>query len=67
MATLEDRIAALESELAAVKRQLATLAKPRAWLDDIVGSMNSCPDFEEVVRLGRAWRESVNDNDAAGE
>jgi hypothetical protein len=67
MADVEERIAALESELAAVKRQLATLTKPRAWLDDVAGSMNAWPEFDEVVRLGREWRESVSDFAAPGE
>jgi hypothetical protein len=62
MPNMEDRIAALESELADVKRQLSTLTKPRAWLDDVVGSMTSWPEFDEVVRLGREWRESVEDS-----
>ena len=61
MSTVEDRLSALESEVQAVKRQLARLAQPRAWLDEVAGSMDPWPEFEEVLRLGRAYRQSVCD------
>lgn len=61
MSTVEDRLSALESELQAVKRQLATMGKPRAWLDEVAGSMDEWPEFEEVLRLGREFRESACD------
>lgn len=60
MGNVEDRIFALESELAVVKRQLAALSKPRAWLDDVAGSMDRWPEFEDVARLGREWRQSYD-------
>jgi hypothetical protein len=62
MASLEDRIAALEHEVAAIKQQLASAVKPRAWLDDIAGSMAAWPEFEEVARLGQEWRKKVNED-----
>jgi hypothetical protein len=31
------------------------------WLDDFAGSMKEFPEFEEVVRLGREFRESQTD------
>lgn len=61
MSTVEERLSALESEVQAVKRQLAKMGKPRAWLDDVAGSMEAWPEFEEVLRLGREFRESVGD------
>lgn len=70
MSSVEDRISALESEIAAVKRQLAAIAKPRPWLDEVAGSMDPWPEFEEVLRLGREFRRSaadVLDDDAAGD
>ena len=65
MSTMEERLSALESEVEAVKRQLARMGKPRAWLDEIAGSMDPWPEFEEVLRLGRELRQS--EQDAPGE
>jgi hypothetical protein len=59
MATIEERLSALESELAEVKRQLKALQPD--WLKRVVGSMDEWPEFEEVLRLGREFRDSVRD------
>lgn len=68
MSTVEERLSALESELQAVKRQLARIEKPRAWLDEVAGSMDEWPEFEEVLRLGREFRQSVCDEpDSVGD
>lgn len=60
MKTIEERLAALESEVAEIKRQLADNAKPRAWLADVAGSLDKNPEFDEAMRLGREWRQSMN-------
>ena len=65
---LEQRVATLERELAAVKHLVESstrlpapsplpAAKPN-WIEAITGSLAGCPEFAEVVRLGREWRES---------
>ena len=65
---LEERVATLERELAEVKQLVASStllpppsplppAKPN-WIEAITGSMAGLPEFDEVVRLGREWRES---------
>ncbi len=61
MATVEERLSALELEVRAVKRQLAETRSPRAWLDEVAGSMDHWPEFEEVLRLGREFRQSTPD------
>jgi hypothetical protein len=61
MSSVEERLSALESELQAVKHQLAKMDKPRAWLDEVAGSMDAWPEFEEVLRLGREQRQSLTD------
>ena len=61
MSTVEERLSALESEVQAVKRQLVRMGKPRAWLDEVAGSMDEWPEFEEVLRLGREFRQSACD------
>jgi hypothetical protein len=65
MSTIEDRLSALESAMEDVKRQLAGRRKPRAWLDDVAGSLEPWPEFEEVLRLGRESRAGVTDPDDA--
>ena len=61
MSTVEERLSALESEVQAVKQQLAEMGKPRAWLHEVAGSMDQWPEFEEVLRLGREFREAARD------
>ena len=64
MESLEQRVAALESELAELKRQLGRARSNGNWVDEISGSMKSFPEFEEVTRLGREFRESFKDPEA---
>jgi len=60
VAELELRVAALEAEMARVKEQLARPAgSPADWLDEIYGAFANDPHFEEAMRLGREYRESL--------
>ena len=59
--SLEQRVTALESELAKVKRRLELSNSKGNWVDELSGSMKSFPEFEEVVRLGREFRESTKE------
>ncbi len=61
MSTVEERLSALESEVQAVKRELAKMEKKPAWLDEVAGSMDQWPEFEEVLRLGREFREATRE------
>jgi hypothetical protein len=54
----EDRLATLEAEVARIKEQLRGERKPPNWLDRVVGSMSQYPDFQEVLRLGREFRQA---------
>jgi len=54
----EERLATLEAEVAQIKDQLQLGAEPWNWLDRVVGSMTRYPDFREVLRLGREFREA---------
>ncbi|WP_254507634.1 hypothetical protein [Anatilimnocola floriformis] len=51
------RVTALESEVAKLKRE-----KPKGsrWLDNVKGSMKDDPEFAEVLRLGREFRQSYH-------
>ena len=58
------RVAALEAEVAQMKKQLAQTAKPSSdWLDDIFGAFDNDPIYEEAMRLGREYRESLRPKD----
>ncbi len=54
----EDRLATLEAEVAQIKRQLCEQRRPLNWLDRVVGSMAQHPEFQEVLRLGREFRQA---------
>ena len=54
----EDRLATLEAEIAQIKSLLGGLQPPQNWLDRVVGSMSQYPDFQEVLRLGREFRQA---------
>ena len=63
MMTVERELSSVELELVEVKRQLAKVlgSEPppqTGWLKQVIGSMSDCPDFPEVVRLGREYRAS---------
>ena len=55
---LEARLLAVEAALQEIQRRLATLAPPPHWLDAMIGSCKDDPAFEEVIALGRAFREA---------
>ena len=68
--TLEERVAALETEVGQLKRQKAETTSQNAapsWRK-VVGVFKDDPEFEEAMRLGREYRESLrpkDDEDAA--
>ena len=55
---LEARLLAVEAALQEIQRHLATLPPTLHWLDAISGSFKDDPAFEEVIALGRAFREA---------
>lgn len=55
---LEERLLAVETAVKEIQRRLATLPPTPNWLDEIIGSFKDEPAFEEVIALGRAFRES---------
>ncbi len=58
MSTVEERLSALESAIEDVKHQLADRPKSSAWLEQVVGSHEEWPEFDEVLQLGREFRRS---------
>jgi Zn-dependent M32 family carboxypeptidase len=56
--SVEERLAALEAAVAELQRRLATPPAPDNWLERVSGSMKDVEGFEEMVRLGREFREA---------
>lgn len=53
---LEQRLMAVEAAVSEIQRRLATLPPAPDWLEQIIGSCQDEPAFEEVIALGRALR-----------
>jgi len=62
---LEDRLAAVENEVAQLKHELAADKSQgrSAWWEKMFGSFADSEGFEEAVRLGREYRESLRPKD----
>lgn len=54
--TIEQRLAAVESELRNLKRKIEST---ESWYDRMTGAFENDPAFEEVLELGRQFRESL--------
>ena len=55
---MEVRLSAVENELAQLRAAVFHERQPRPWYEAMVGSMKDFPEFEEVIRLGRAARDA---------
>jgi hypothetical protein len=60
--TLEQRLTAVEEELATLKRHLVEKPPPAGW-EKVFGSFSDSEGFDEAVRLGREYRESLRPKD----
>jgi hypothetical protein len=57
---LESRVAALEKEVERLRAQLPTAATQRHWWHDDAGRFANDPVFDEIVRLGKEYRDSLH-------
>ena len=58
--TIEARLSTLEREMSQVKRLLENASQPgEPWWERIAGAFEDDPAFEEAMRLGRQYRESL--------
>jgi hypothetical protein len=57
---LEARVAVLEAKVEQLQRKLkADDPNTKPWWEDVVGAFADDPAFEEAMRLGREYRESL--------
>ena len=61
LTVLEQRVAAVEKELAKLKQRVESPPAATSWIDQLAGTFKDDPEFDEIVKLGREFRESVSD------
>lgn len=57
-ATLEERVTAVERAVSDLQQRMRDPSASKGWLGRLYGAFNDRPEFAEVVRLGREFRES---------
>lgn len=57
--SIEQRLEALEREVAQLRQRLLSAPTNGNWVDEIAGSMKQFPEFDDVVRMGREFRQSL--------
>ena len=63
--SLSERVARLEEQVSRLSEQVSGAARPQeaVWWKKVVGVFQDDPEFEEAMRLGRAYRESLRPKD----
>jgi len=56
---LEQRVAALEAEVIKLKSQMEAMQTSQLWWERIAGTFRHDPMYEEAMRLGRQYRQSL--------
>lgn len=56
--TIEQRLENVERKLAKLKGEMKTLIPRPNWISDICGTFKDDPEFDELLRLGREFREA---------
>ena len=58
-AGIEKRVAVLEKELASLKSKIEESEAPKSWWERIAGTFQEDPVYEQAMRLGREYRQSL--------
>ncbi|ELR98146.1 hypothetical protein [Gloeocapsa sp. PCC 73106] len=56
---LEERVAHLEAEVAQLKNKVENEASSKRWWEQIVGTFAENSAYDEAMRLGREYRDSL--------
>ncbi len=59
---IEERLANLEAEVALLKSKLQSDSPKTPWWETISGTFANDPVYDEAMRLGREYRESLRLN-----
>ena len=59
---LEDRVASLEAEVEWLKSQVENGAPSKPWWSEIAGVFADSSAYDEAMRLGREYRDSLRSN-----
>jgi hypothetical protein len=61
--SIEERLRTLEEEVAFLKQQVSAAAQNGKWWERVCDSMRDFPEFEQVLRLGREYRQRQRHSD----
>ena len=56
---LEQRVTDLEAEVSNLKRKVAALDTVQPWWEQIIGTFEDDPIYDEAMKRGRQYRESL--------
>lgn len=66
-ATVEERLSALEEKMTQLLTEKSTGSSQESpWWERIVGTFKDDPDYDEAMRLGREYRESLRPKELSG-
>lgn len=63
MSTVEERLNVLEEQVSLLSQQVSKAGRNGNWLDRVAGSFRDDPEFDEILRLGKLFREQYDAND----
>lgn len=58
--SLEERVSQLEKQMSHVMDTIKSRPHKPGWISKTAGSFEDCPEFDEIVRLGREFRQEMN-------
>lgn len=67
MSTVEERLNALEVRVSMLAQQVEEFCENGDWLDRIAGSFRDEPEFAEVLRLGKEFRDKEKVDDGTSD
>ncbi|MFN6128963.1 MAG: hypothetical protein ACK6DC_09410 [Planctomycetota bacterium] len=63
MASVEERLTKIEKEIEAIKTKIPADESKTNWLNKVNGTFRNDPDFDEIIRLGKEFRDSDRPKD----
>jgi hypothetical protein len=57
--SVEERLAVLEEKVELLSKRIEPPSQ-EDWTERVIGSFANCPEFDEVLRLGREFRQRQN-------